>query len=193
MRRTVLFLASSTGGKAHAKALATSLSSDRVGFLPWWEAFVPGRTLLSELENIKKRVHGALLIITPDIPAIVRAKNVELTNQNVLFEFGYFYGAMSREQVALVKYGEPYLPSDLSGYIHIHGNQTFRRSSPPRISPSTRQDFLRWLESPEFRRHQRRTVATVAALPPARAVVDRPPGAASSTQKSLRSLVQRLA
>ena len=140
-----LFLASASAAKPQAKALAAALSSDTVRFLPWWEAFPAGRTLLSELEAIRSKVHGALLVVTPDTSSVYRARPVEIPNLNVLFEFGYFYGAFPKERVAIVKYGEYHLPNNLDGYIHIFGSKSFNRNRALPVSRRTHSEFARWL------------------------------------------------
>ena len=51
MPKPILFLGSSSAARSQAKAFASAFSDDAVEFLPWWEAFTPGRTLLSELDE----------------------------------------------------------------------------------------------------------------------------------------------
>jgi len=150
MPNITLFLASSTAARAQAKALMSSLSTEYVKFLPWWEAFTPGRTLLAELDALRTRVQGALLLISPESTSVVRGKQVTVPNLNVLFEFGFYYGAFPKERVAIVKYGEFYLPSDLGGYIHISGSASFRRGGALRVAKRTKTEFGRWVESPGF-------------------------------------------
>ena len=43
------------------------------------------------------------------------------TRQNVVFELGYFYGALRRRsgRVVILEFGETELPSDISGVIRI--------------------------------------------------------------------------
>ncbi|MBF6606084.1 MAG: DUF3892 domain-containing protein [Chloroflexi bacterium] len=40
-------------------------------FLPWWDAFTPGRTLLEDLETIKGRADAALLVVSPESETVV--------------------------------------------------------------------------------------------------------------------------
>lgn len=147
MTKRVLFVGSSAAAKSQAKLLISALKDDSVEFIPWWEAFTPGRTLLEELDSIRDKVNGALLLFSPEGQATVRGKLVDTPNLNVLFEFGYFYGYFKKMRVAMVKYGEFYLPSDFGGYIHIFGSSTFRRSAAVKISARTKADFSRWLDA----------------------------------------------
>jgi hypothetical protein len=63
----------------------------------------------------------------------------------VLFELGYFYEHFGETRVAMVKYGDFYLPSDLGGYIHIAGSRSFRRGGALPVGKRTMREFDRWL------------------------------------------------
>jgi len=128
MPKTTIFLGSSLAAKSQAKALVAKLSGPTLEFLPWWETFTPGRTLLEELDDVREQVDGALLLFSPESSTIIRKVDYDIPNLNVLFEFGYFYGHFGKEKVAMLKYGDFYLPSDLGGYIHIFGSKGFKRS-----------------------------------------------------------------
>lgn len=116
----------------------------RALFLPWWEAFTPGRTLLEELDTIRGKVDGALLLFSPEHKAIIRGKTVAIPNLNVLYEFAYFYGHFGKQRVCMVKYGDFYLPSDFGGYIYIWGSDSFRRGRALKVRQRTIDDFARW-------------------------------------------------
>ena len=147
MPKTTIFIGSSTAAKSQAKAVVQEFSGPTLAFLPWWEAFSPGNTLLSELDSIRDRVDGALLLFSPESTSTIRGSTHALPNLNVLFEFGYFYGHFPKNKVAMLKYGEFYLPSDFGGYIHIAGSKFFKRG----LSwPSVRK--LRW-SSPDGSRN----------------------------------------
>ncbi len=161
--KTLLFLGSSTAAKSQAKAVAAALQSAEIEFLPWWEAFTPGRTLLEELDNIRGKVQGAVLLFSPEAASTVRGKAVQVPNLNVLFEFGYFYGHFGKQKVALLKYGEFYLPSDFGGYIHIAGSKSFKRSTAMKIGKRTITDFERWVFSAGFATSFKPENANVAA------------------------------
>ena len=72
MPKTKIFLASSAGAKNQANALVTEFTSATLEFLPWWNAFTPGKTLLAELDTIKDNVAGALILLSPEAPATIR-------------------------------------------------------------------------------------------------------------------------
>ncbi len=146
MPKTTIFIGSSSAAKSQAKAIVKALSGPTLDFLPWWETFTPGRTLLEELDAIRGRVNGALLLFSPESSTSIRKTAYEIPNLNVLFEFGYFYGHFGKEKVAMLKYGEFYLPSDLGGYIHIFGSKGFKRSAVTAVGKRTTTEFTRWVE-----------------------------------------------
>ena len=149
MTQKKVFLGSSTRAKKQAILLADALREDSIKVIPWWSTFRPGRTLLQELDRIKDRVDMALLIFTPDVSAVVRKNSVFLPNQNVLFEFAFFYSALGPAKVAMVKYGDVFLPGDLGGYIYVYGSKEFVPKSPSPVLPRTRREYRRWIRTAE--------------------------------------------
>ena len=145
MTKTRVFIGSSAAARSQAKRVVRKFESATLEFLPWWDAFTAGRTLLEELDNIVNRVDAALLLFSPEAEATVRGNTVQVPNLNVLFEFGYFYGHFGKEKVAMLKYGEFYLPSDFGGYIHIFGGESFRRGTAVKVGKRTEREFERWV------------------------------------------------
>jgi predicted nucleotide-binding protein len=146
MPKTTIFVGSSSSARSQAKAIVEELTSATVKFLPWWEHFTAGRSLLEELDSLKNQVNGALLVFSPESETTLRGRHHEIPNLNVLFEFGYFYGHFGKEKVAMLKYGDFYLPSDLGGYIHIFGSKGFTRGGARRINDRTKIEFERWIQ-----------------------------------------------
>ena len=105
MPKTTIFVGSSGAAKSQAKAVIKAFKSATLDFVPWWDAFTAGRTLLEDLDNIRKKVDGAVLLFSPESRTTIRKKKYEMPNLNVLFEFGYFYGHFGKEKVAMLKYG----------------------------------------------------------------------------------------
>ena len=146
MAVTKLFVGSSDGSKRQAKVLIEGLKSATVEFLPWWDAFPAGRTLLEQLDAVKSKVDGALILFSPDAPATMKSKSVAIPNLNTVFELGYFYSHFGKEKVAMVKYGEFFIPSNLNGYIYIPGSQFSERNKSAPVSKKTKQEFEKWLK-----------------------------------------------
>ena len=140
-----VFVGSSTAAKCQARYLMKGCAALDIQFLPWWEQFIPGRTLLEELTRIQKSVQRAILILSPETETDVRGHKRAIPNLNVLFEFGFFYSALGKEKVAVVRYGDIYLPSDLDGYIHITGSKHFTRGRAVSVGKRTKTEFDRWL------------------------------------------------
>ena len=141
-----IFIGSSARARAQSKSFIERFEGPTLSFLPWWEAFTAGRTLLEALDEIKDRIDGAVLLMSPESETTVRGKTVAIPNLNVLFELGFFSGHLGRHKVAMVRYGDFYLPSDLGGYIHISGSSTFRRGTVQKIGKRTALEFSRWVE-----------------------------------------------
>lgn len=143
-----VFVGSSTSAKSQAKKLIEGCAHPNIQYLPWWDQFTAGRTLLEELEAIKKKVSAAILLLTPEgVSTNSKGNQIVVPNQNVLFEFGYFYASLGKERVALAKYGTVNLPSDLSGYIHIFGSDFFKTSYGVPVGKRTKKEFDRWMDA----------------------------------------------
>ncbi len=145
MPETTIFLGCSSAARSQAKAVVKAFSTPTLKFLPWWDAFTAGRTLLEDLDRIRTRVQGALLLLSPESVTHLRRRRYEMPNLNVLFEFGYFYGHFGKPRVAMMRYGNVYLPSDLGGYIHIFGSRSFSRGQAAKVGKRTTSEFGRWV------------------------------------------------
>ena len=147
-RMIKVFVGSSNAAKSQAKRFMEGCPHRNIQYLPWWEQFNPGSTLLDELDKIRKQVSAAILLITPEASATnSKGSEIVVANQNVIFEFGYFYASLGKSNVALVKYGAINLPSDLGGYIHINGSKFFKHGSAVTVGARTKTEFDRWLDT----------------------------------------------
>lgn len=142
---TRVFIGSSSAAKSQAKAIVRKFETGTLEFVPWWDAFTPSRTLLEDLDSIRGTVDAAVLVFSPESEGTVRGNRVQLPNLNVLFEFGYFLGHFGRPAVAMIKYGDFYLPSDFGGYIHIPGSSYFKRGAVVQVGNRTVDGFDRWI------------------------------------------------
>ena len=145
MPSTKIFIGSSSAAKSQAKAIVRAFGTPTLTFLPWWEAFTAGHTLLEQLDSIKAQVDGSVLVFSPESDTTIRGRQYQIPNLNVMFEFGYFYSHLGKHKVAMIKYGEFYLPSDFGGYIHIFGSKGFRRGAVNQIGVRTTNEFNRWV------------------------------------------------
>jgi CheY-like chemotaxis protein len=83
-----------------------------------------GRTIIEAFEESARLVDLVFILLTPDDIAAPSAESdnpKSRARQNVIFELGYFYGALGRNsgRVILLHQGACELPSDISGSILI--------------------------------------------------------------------------
>jgi len=143
-----IFVGSSTGARTQARKFIEGCTNPNITYLPWWEQFTAGSTLLNELDRIRSDVDAAILLLTPEASSTnAKGNEIVVANQNVLFEFGYFYAALGKQQVSIVKYGSINLPSDLAGYIHIFGSKFFKHGASVSVGNRTKLEFDRWLDT----------------------------------------------
>ncbi|MET7440315.1 TIR domain-containing protein [Streptomyces sp. NPDC004082] len=118
---TRVFIASSTEGRPFAQAAAAVLARQGVEPLLWWsqQCFPPGMTLLDSLLRLLNEADGALIIATPDDRTTRRGATTYAPASNVLLEYGLFTGRLGQSRVAIVTVGDPDLPSDLGGVVHL--------------------------------------------------------------------------
>lgn len=91
-----------------------------------------GRTIIEKFEA-HADVGFAFILLTPDEVAYVRAEEAKPDNErhkemrarpNVIWEFGYFVGRLSRRRTCCLYRGDVTLPSDLDGLIYKQFNKT---------------------------------------------------------------------
>lgn len=81
-----------------------------------------GRTLIEKFEATGARAGYAVVLFTADDVGAAKGKADELrprARQNVVFEFGFFAGAIGRHRVAVIYEPDVELPSDLGGLVYI--------------------------------------------------------------------------
>jgi predicted nucleotide-binding protein len=81
-----------------------------------------GQTLIEKFEAAGARAGYAVVLFTADDVGAAKAKKDELNpraRQNVVFEFGFFVGAIGRDHVAVIHEPGVELPSDLNGLVYI--------------------------------------------------------------------------
>ncbi|MDD5303844.1 MAG: nucleotide-binding protein [Elusimicrobia bacterium] len=80
-----------------------------------------GQTIIEKFER-HARVGFAVALLTPDDVGGLAEKKTDLTpraRQNVIFEFGYFVGALGRRNVCALTRGNVEIPSDYAGVVYI--------------------------------------------------------------------------
>jgi hypothetical protein len=87
--------------------------------LLWTEYFKLGDITFMGIENIARRVAGAVFLATPDDDSVIREERVRTPRANVLFEYGYLAAMLTRSRVALCLYTGVELPSDFAGLTYV--------------------------------------------------------------------------
>ena len=79
-----------------------------------------GLTIIEKFEACASEVGFAVALLTPDDLGGAAADEVQKTRarQNVIFELGYFVGALGRGRACLLRRGQVEIPSDLAGVIY---------------------------------------------------------------------------
>jgi predicted nucleotide-binding protein len=79
-----------------------------------------GRTIITKFREEAADVGFAVVLVTPDdVGGISEAKFKARARQNVVFELGFFIGALGPERVAALVKGDIERPSDFDGVVYI--------------------------------------------------------------------------
>jgi predicted nucleotide-binding protein len=85
-----------------------------------------GKTLIEKFEEYSRNIDCVFVLFTPDDKMIGSDSSGEKrrSRQNVIFELGFFYGALERRsgRILLLHKGPVELPSDISGIVWIDIN-----------------------------------------------------------------------
>jgi hypothetical protein len=115
-----IFVGSSTERLDQATQVVAALSEAKdVKPLLWTECFKLGDITFMSIENLARRVAGAVFLATPDDDSVIRQQQVRIPRANVLFEYGYLTAMLTRSRVALCRYTGAELPSDFAGVTYV--------------------------------------------------------------------------
>jgi hypothetical protein len=115
-----IFVGSSKEGLEQANQVVEVLSHvEGVKPLLWTECFKLGDITFVTIENLARRVAGAVFLATPDDDSVIREQRVRTPRANVLFEYGYLSAMLARGRVALCRYATAELPSDFAGVTYM--------------------------------------------------------------------------
>src|SRR6185503_5810032 len=107
-------------GLEQATQVATALAEIKdVKPLLWTECFKLGNITFLAIEDIARRVAGAVFLATPDDDSVIRERQIKTPRGNVLFEYGYLSAMLTRRRVALCHYTGAELPSDFAGVTYV--------------------------------------------------------------------------
>src|SRR5207248_419877 len=87
-----------------------------------------GRTVIEKFEAVADTCDTAVVVWSPDDFGGLQSSGLKKLSQsrarqNVVFELGYFYGAIRRRSgsVVVLEFGDTELPSDIAGVVRIDG------------------------------------------------------------------------
>jgi hypothetical protein len=137
MPRPKLFIGSSTTGLPIAKALQLQLK-DKCECKIWNQGvFGLSQTPLESLESIIKDLDFSVLVLTPDDMILSTNQAQKLPRDNVLYELGFFTGAIGRNRTFIVcdRSTKVKIPTNLAGIIvadfEMHSDKDIRSSVGP--------------------------------------------------------------
>lgn len=125
-----IFIGSSSEAVNFMDEIAAKLEELGEKPLLWNESgkniFVPGTNTIDALIDITNRVKAAAFIFNADDKTWNRKsalESVDTVRDNVLFEYGLFVGALSKENVCFICKGKPKIATDLKGITYIDGEE----------------------------------------------------------------------
>ena len=116
--RPVLFVGCSSESLEIGREIQSALDHDPIIVKPWTDGiFSPGISPIESLEQELAKVDFAVLVLSPDDIVISRDYSSHAPRDNIVFELGFFMGALSRSRtLLLVPRGIDFkLPTDLLG------------------------------------------------------------------------------
>jgi len=117
--RADVFLGYSSGSSPTAGAVKRYLQSLGAKVLDWQTDFIPGRTILDQIEQAAARSIGGIFLFTKDDDLVDHGqRDKAVPRDNVVFEAGYFIGLKGKRNVLIVRESGSKLPADLGGDIY---------------------------------------------------------------------------
>jgi hypothetical protein len=87
--------------------------------LDWQTDFIPGRTILDQIEQAAARSVGGIFLFTRDDDLADHGQRESaVPRDNVVFEAGYFIGVKGKRNVLIIRESGSKMPADLGGDIY---------------------------------------------------------------------------
>lgn len=117
--RRDVFLGYCGSSAATAAAIKRYLQSLGAKVLDWQTDFIPGRTILDQIEQAAARSVGGIFLFTKDDDVVNSSQQqLAVPRDNVVFEAGYFIGLKGKRNVLIVREAGSKMPADLGGDIY---------------------------------------------------------------------------
>lgn len=102
-----------------AGSIKQYLQSQGARVLDWQTDFIPGRTIIDQIEQAAHRSIGGIFLFTKDDDlAEPGAAGMAVPRDNVVFEAGYFIGLKGKHNVLIIRQAGSKMPADLGGDIY---------------------------------------------------------------------------
>lgn len=146
-KATRIFVGSSSEALKVAQLVADAIRQSNMEPVVWNnDAFVLGMTLLETIESLPFDYHGAVLLWTPDVSCRRRGEDpFSAPVANVVFEYGYLAARLTRRRVAICRFGNADVPSDLQG-MKLVEVQDYQPADPAALPPEARRELGSWLK-----------------------------------------------
>ena len=116
-QRRDLFLGYSGKSGGLAKNVKQYLQLLGVTVLDWKTDFVPGSTILEQIQETAARCSGGIFLFTKD-DQLAGEGELAAPRDNVVFEAGYFAAVRGKQRVLIIREKGSKLPADLGGDIY---------------------------------------------------------------------------
>jgi CAP12/Pycsar effector protein, TIR domain len=117
--RRDVFLGYCSASSATADAIKRYLASLGARVLDWQTDFIPGRTIIDQIEQAASRSIGGVFLFTQDDDLADQTHAIRsVPRDNVVFEAGYFIGLKGKRNVLIVRESGSKMPADLGGDIY---------------------------------------------------------------------------
>lgn len=120
MTKLKIFVGSSLEASVEDKFVRRVLESNDIEGVTWKDIFHTGDFTLDSLVKTAQKIHGAIIISTPDDKVWVRGSESLAPRDNILFEMGFFINALGARHTALIFCTDdngrsPKIPTDIHG------------------------------------------------------------------------------
>ena len=131
MKKRRVFIGSSSEYLPEVSRIKQLLDNDSIECVLWTTVFQPGYLTFEALESMLLDCGAAVFLATPDDEAEIRHERVATPRANVMLEFGLVAGRLGRHNIAVCRYTNANMPSDLQGLTVIEMGRPGRRVGDP--------------------------------------------------------------
>jgi predicted nucleotide-binding protein with TIR-like domain len=120
-QRRDVFLGYCSKSSGAAQSIKRYVASFGAAVLDWQTDFIPGRTIIDQIQAAAERSVAGIFLFTKDDDLDTTAKGSSdrsAPRDNVVFEAGYFSGLKGKHNVLIVREEGSKMPADLGGDIY---------------------------------------------------------------------------